>query len=217
MNERIDTVIVGGGQAGLAMSYHMRRLAREHVILEQARVAERWRNERWDSLMFQFPSSSIQLPGHAYETNDPNGFAPKNEIVHFLEAYASLIGAPLRCSTRVDAIRQKSASDRLLVETEHETFEAMNVVVATGPFRCRPFRRSAHPCPPRYFRFTHETIATPTNCRLEPHWSSGAGHPACKLPKSCTRPGERSISRWEVITRSPDAIGAEISTGGLMR
>jgi putative flavoprotein involved in K+ transport len=63
MIEKIDTVVVGGGQAGLAMSYHLKQSGREHVILEWGRAAQSWRSERWDSLMFQFPSSSIQLSG----------------------------------------------------------------------------------------------------------------------------------------------------------
>ena len=56
MSERIDTVVVGGGQAGLAMSHHLPRIAREHVVIERGQVAQSWRSERWDSLMFQFPS-----------------------------------------------------------------------------------------------------------------------------------------------------------------
>ena len=135
MFEKIDTVVVGGGQAGLAMSYYLKRLGREHVVIERGRVGESWRSERWDSLMFQFPNSSIQLPGYAYETDDPNGYVPKDEIVRFLENYATVIGAPLRCGLRVNALRQNSASDRLLVETEQgSSFEAVNVVVASGPF-----------------------------------------------------------------------------------
>jgi putative flavoprotein involved in K+ transport len=63
MPERTETVIIGGGQAGLAMSYYLGQLGREHIILERGRVAERWRTERWDSLAFQFPHWMIRLPG----------------------------------------------------------------------------------------------------------------------------------------------------------
>ena len=59
---------MGGGQAGLAMSHHLTRVGREHVIIERGQVAQSWRSERWDSLMFQFPNWSIQLPGYSYET-----------------------------------------------------------------------------------------------------------------------------------------------------
>jgi putative flavoprotein involved in K+ transport len=135
MVKKIDTVIVGGGQAGLAMSYHLKRLGREHVVLERARIGERWRTERWDSLMFQFPNWSIQLPGHAYETDDPDGFAPKDELVRFLEGYAKAIDAPVQCGVQAVALRQEQASDRLLVDTNVGDYDAANVVVATGPFQ----------------------------------------------------------------------------------
>ena len=71
------------------MSYHLTRTGREHVILERGRVAQSLRSERWDSLMFQFPNSSIQLPGYTYETDDPDGYVPKDEIVRFIEQAAA--------------------------------------------------------------------------------------------------------------------------------
>ena len=135
MVEHCETVVVGGGQAGLALSYHLRRLGSEHVILERARVAERWRSERWDSLAFQFPSWSIRLPGHAYETDDPEGFAPRDEIVRFLERYHELVKAPVRTGVNVRAVSVKPGSSRLLVETDDGSLEAANVVVATGPYQ----------------------------------------------------------------------------------
>jgi putative flavoprotein involved in K+ transport len=135
VSKKVDTVVVGGGQAGLAMSYYLNRLQREHVVIERGRVGESWRSERWDSLTFQFPNSSIQLPGYTYQTDDPNGYVPKDEMVRFLERYATLIEAPLRCGLAVNALRQSSASDHLLVETEQgPSFEASNVVAATGAF-----------------------------------------------------------------------------------
>jgi putative flavoprotein involved in K+ transport len=63
MREQVETVIIGGGQAGLAMSYYLGQLGREHIVLERGRVAERWRTERWDSLAFQFPNWMMRLPG----------------------------------------------------------------------------------------------------------------------------------------------------------
>jgi putative flavoprotein involved in K+ transport len=160
--EKIDTVVVGGGQAGLAMSYHLKRLGREHVVIERCRVGESWRSERWDSLMFQFPNSSIQLPGYVYETDDPNGYVPKDEIVRFLENYATVIGAPLRCGLRVNALRQNSASNRLLVETEQgSSFEAVNVVVATGPFQLPQIPTFANSMPIELFQIHSRDYRNP--------------------------------------------------------
>jgi putative flavoprotein involved in K+ transport len=95
--EQIETVIIGGGQAGLAMSYYLGQLGREHVILERQRVAERWRSERWDSLTFQGPNWNIRLPGFAFQAADPDAFASRDDVLQFIESYAAFIHAPLRC------------------------------------------------------------------------------------------------------------------------
>jgi putative flavoprotein involved in K+ transport len=132
--EQIETVIVGGGQAGLSLSYHLAGLGRPHIILERGRIGESWRSERWDSLMFQFPNWSIRLAGHGYQSDDPNGFVHKDEVVRFLEDYARLIKAPIRCGARVQAVRPLPGSTRFLVECSDDTLEAHNVIAATGSF-----------------------------------------------------------------------------------
>ena len=127
-----DTVVIGGGQSGLAMSYHLSRLGRDHVILERARIAERWRSERWDSLRFQLPNWSIGLPGLAYDGVEPDAFSHNRDIVAFLERYAGHIAAPVRTSVSVIRMRQTGAGFHL--ETTDGAIMAHNVVVATGPF-----------------------------------------------------------------------------------
>ena len=97
MAEHVDTLVIGGGQAGLAMSYCLRQQGREHVILERARVAERWRSERWDSLRFQFTNDALRLPGFAYDGDAPHEFAHHSDVVRFIESYRARIQAPVRC------------------------------------------------------------------------------------------------------------------------
>ena len=135
MSERIETVIVGGGQAGLALSYHLRGLGHEHLVLERARVVERWRSERWDSLHFQFPNWTLRLPGFAYRGDDPEGFAPCADVVRFLDDYAAFVKPPLRTGVAVERVTRKPGSSRLLVRTADATLEAANVVLATGPYQ----------------------------------------------------------------------------------
>ena len=135
ITERIETVIIGGGQAGLAMSYYLGQLEQEHIILERQRVAERWRSERWDSLTFQSPNWNIQLPGFAFQAADPDAFASRDDVLGFIERYAAFIRAPLRCGVAATALRQMPDSTRLIVEARGSFFEAQNVVIATGPFQ----------------------------------------------------------------------------------
>lgn len=136
MTERIDTIIVGGGQAGLAMSHALGRSGREHVIIERSRVAERWRTERWDSLAFQFPNWSLTLPGYAYRTNDPDGFAHRDHVVQFLEEYAVHIHAPIRLGVTATALLEKPENGyRFTLQTDRGAWEARNVVLATGPLQ----------------------------------------------------------------------------------
>ncbi|MEL7208555.1 MAG: NAD(P)-binding protein [Actinomycetota bacterium] len=92
----IDTVVIGAGQSGLAMSHHLSARGVPHVVLERARVGERWRTERWDSLRFQFPSVYVRLPGFDYDGDDPDGFMGRDRVVEVLERYANHIGAPVR-------------------------------------------------------------------------------------------------------------------------
>jgi len=133
--EEIDTVIIGGGQAGLAMSYSLAQFGREHVILERQRIAERWRSERWDSLTFQFPNWTMQLPGYPYQGTDPEGFAHRDEVVHFIESYATFIQAPVRCGVSVTSLSMEPGSARFQIETDSASITAANVVIATGPYQ----------------------------------------------------------------------------------
>lgn len=133
--EKVETVIIGGGHAGLTMSYYLRQLGREHLILERGRVAERWSSERWDSFCFQFPNWTIEAPGYKYQSDNPEDFAPGREIVRFIQDYAIFIKAPTRCGVEVTCLEQASGSGRYLLTTNNGTIEAAHVVIATGPYQ----------------------------------------------------------------------------------
>jgi len=136
MSKVIETVIIGGGQAGLAMSYCLKERGHEHIVLEQAaQPANAWRNGRWDSFTLVTPNWSVQLPGTGYQGDEPNGFMSRSEVVAYLEDYIDRLELPVKFQTHVDEVTAKPNGDGYLVETDDGVFEATNVVVATGMFQ----------------------------------------------------------------------------------
>ena len=102
--EIIDTVVVGGGQAGLALSYHLSERQVPHLILERHRVAERWRSERWDSLVANGPAWHDRFPGVEYTNIPADAFPTKENVVDYFVAFAEKIMAPVRCGVEVKAV-----------------------------------------------------------------------------------------------------------------
>lgn len=131
--ERIESVVIGAGQAGLAASYHLTQRGREHVVLERGRVGETWRSQRWDDFVLNTPNWGQQLPGFHYQGTDPDAFAPLAEVIVYLEDYARAIDAPVRSG--MDVTRVRHGDGRFLVETTHGSLEASNVVVAAGAYQ----------------------------------------------------------------------------------
>lgn len=134
-SEVIDTVVIGSGQAGLAMSAHLRDHGIGHVVLERRRIAERWRSERWDSLVANGPAWHDRFPDLEFEGMDPDGFASKDRIVAYFEAYARQIAAPVRCGVEVTEVARLDDRPGFRVETSEGVIEARCVVSATGPFQ----------------------------------------------------------------------------------
>lgn len=131
--EIVETLIVGGGQAGIAMSHQLTLRGHSHLVVERHRIAERWRSERWDGLRFQTPNASLTLPGFPFPQNDPGGFASAGEILDFINAYAASFGAPVRTEVCVSSLHHDGT--KFLAHTSAGSIQADQVVVATGPFQ----------------------------------------------------------------------------------
>jgi putative flavoprotein involved in K+ transport len=132
--DEVETLIIGGGQAGLVMSHRLKQRGLKHLVLERHRIAERWRSERWDGLKFQFPNWSVRLPDFSFPHTDPDAFASSADIIAFIEAYADFVAPPIRCGVAVTRLRRNGASG-FVAETSEGEIEAKNVVVATGPYQ----------------------------------------------------------------------------------
>jgi putative flavoprotein involved in K+ transport len=133
--EKVETLVVGGGQAGLAMSEHLNNCGIPHLVLERQRIAERWRSERWDSLVANGPAWHDRFPGMEFPDIDPDAFAPKEMVADYFVAYAEKIGAPIRCGVEVYKVSKIAGRPGFRVETSDGVIEANSVVAATGPFQ----------------------------------------------------------------------------------
>ena len=134
--EKVDTLVVGAGQAGIAMSEHLALCGVPHIVLERARIAERWRSERWDSLVANGPAWHDRFPGLEFFGADPNSFVGKEDVADYFVAYAKMINAPIRCGVEVNEVKRISGQRAWRVDTSAGSFEAKNVVAATGAFQC---------------------------------------------------------------------------------
>src|SRR3954447_13259534 len=129
----VDTVIVGAGQAGLALSSELTDRGHEHVVLERGQVAERWRSERWDSFRLITPNWQTRLPGHRYDGPDPDGFMRRDEVVAFFDDYAASFDAPVLTDVQVESVRPGGRGWQVTTAASG-TFAARCVVVATGHY-----------------------------------------------------------------------------------
>jgi putative flavoprotein involved in K+ transport len=137
MPEQVEAVVIGGGQAGLAISYYLTQQGRSHVVLEQApQIVPAWRHGRWDSFTLVTPNWTVRLPGFPYQGGDPDGFMPRVDVVHHLEQYATSFQAPVHCGVQVTAVDPAQDGQGYRVATaDGTTYAAATVVVATGSFQ----------------------------------------------------------------------------------
>lgn len=145
MNERYEVIVVGGGQAGLAIGYHLAQQGRRFTILEAAdEPAAAWRS-RWDSLTLFTPTGYSSLPGLAFP-GDPDSYPSRDQVVDYLTDYAERFDLPVGLSSRVRAVRAAQGGG-YVIETDHRAYDAYQVVVATGPFqvpRVPAFAKALH-------------------------------------------------------------------------
>jgi len=128
--KHVDTLIVGGGQAGLALSRSLTDRSVTHVVLERGQIGERWRSERWDSLRLLTPRWQSRLPGYSYQGPDQDGYMSRQEVIEYLEGYAASFPAPVETGVTVNSAQR--IGQEYIVETNRGVWTANRVVVATG-------------------------------------------------------------------------------------
>ena len=146
LGRHYSAVVIGGGQAGLSMSYELKRLGVDHVVLEKHRIAHEWRERRWDTFCLVTPNWQCRLPGFPYHGPDPHGFMVKDEIVRYVEDYARSFGPPLIEGVSATALR-RDPTGGFALETSAGACHADQVVVATGGYHVPAIPRLAERLP----------------------------------------------------------------------
>jgi putative flavoprotein involved in K+ transport len=214
VGEVIDTVVVGAGHVGLSLSCYLLRRGIEHVVLERGQVAERWRTERWDSLVFQFPNWSFQLPDYGYRGPDPDGYASKDEFILFLEDYASSIHAPVRRNTEVLGLRDSEDGRSMDLATLQGVIRARNVVVATGPFQAPKIPVLSRELPPGLFQIHSRDYRNPVQLPPGAALVVGSGASGTQIAEELHHAGRKVILAVGRFHKTPVAIEDAISIGG---
>jgi putative flavoprotein involved in K+ transport len=219
MPESIETIVIGGGQAGLAMSYHLTRVGRQHVVLERGRIAERWRSERWASLAFQFNNSWLRLPGYVYSGDAPDDFMGREGVARFITDYAVRITAPVRCGISVTSVRPTDQG-RFFVQAGQQTMEAANVVVATGPYQLPSVPPCSGSFPCATYQVTANRYTQPSDLPPGSVLVVGSGGSGCQIVEDL-RDGGRQVfyavrrhRRWPRRYRGRD-VGSWIEETGM--
>jgi putative flavoprotein involved in K+ transport len=133
--EKVDTLVVGAGQAGIAASEHLSNHGIQHVVLERDRIAEKWRSARWDSLVANGPAWHDRFPNRDFDDPNHDAFIPKEDIADYFVDYVKQINAPVRCGVTVEHVARLSDGGRFKVRTNEGDFEAQHIIAATGAFQ----------------------------------------------------------------------------------
>lgn len=133
--EKTNTMVIGAGQAGIAMSEHLGAMGIDHIVLERKRIAERWRSERWDSLVANGPAWHDRFPSLKFDDIGADVFPPKERMAQYFEDYARMINAPVRTGVEVLRVQRNQKRPGFTVTTSDGVFEALHVVTATGAFQ----------------------------------------------------------------------------------
>jgi len=187
VEERLDVVIIGAGQAGLATSYELTQAGVEHVVLERGRIGQTWRT-RWESFCLVTPNWSILLPGHRYDGDDPDGYLPRDEIVAYLERYAAGFGAPVREGIDVTSLAE-APDGGFLLQTSDGEIGASAVVVSTGAYQRANRPEAARSLPAELPQIDVESYRSPAELPDGSVLVVGSGQSGCQIAEELHEAG----------------------------
>lgn len=205
MSTHIETVIIGGGQAGLAVSYYLNQQDRPHVVLEQAsQAANAWRNHRWDSFTLNTPNWQSWLPGAEIPGEDRDGFLTRDEIVAYFEKYVERFHLRVRYEVRAESVTPNRSGRGYVVETSIGCFEADNVVIATGLYQKPKLPAFSSDFPPEIRQIHSDEYRNPESLPAGAVLVVGSGQSGAQIAEELYQGGRNvylSVSRAGRVPR----------------
>jgi len=185
-----SVIVIGGGQAGLSMSWHLKQRGIDHLVLEREKVGFAWRSQRWDSFCLVTPNWQCQLPGFDYPGSDPHGFMPKDAIVGYMEDYVARFSPPLREGVAVTRLERR-AGGGFALETTIGGLTADQVVVAVGGYHTPKVPRAAERLPADILQMHSVEYRNPAQLPEGGVLVVGSGQSGCQIAEDLHLAGRR--------------------------
>jgi putative flavoprotein involved in K+ transport len=190
--EYIDTVIIGAGQAGLAVSYYLQSKRHKHLVLEKAaRPGHVWQDDRWDSFTIVTPNWTMLMPGAEYAGNDPDGYMPRAEVVKFFESYVKTFDLPVKYGKCVTSVEQLPAGMGYHILTDIGAYQARNVVIATGLFQRPKIPAYAAEIPADILQLHSGAYRNPQSLPTGAVLVAGSGQSGCQIAEELYQSGRK--------------------------
>ena len=180
MSYHYPVIIVGGGQAGLSVSYCLKQRGIEHIIFEKQNIGHEWRSRRWDTFCLVTPNWQCQLPGYPYPGNDPYGFMPKDEIVKYLEDYAASFNPPIKEGVTVTKVSQMETGV-FAVSTSIGEYTGDRVIIAVSGYHTPKIPRLAERLPNSIYQIHSSTYKNPESLPAGSVLVVGTGQSGCQI------------------------------------
>lgn len=203
MEER-QAVVIGASQAGLAISHELKQAGVDHLVLERGRLGSGWR-QRWDSFCLVTPNWSVQLPGHPYDGDDPDGFMSRDEIVAYLERYAQSFDAPLRENVAVTAVEKDDGG--FLIDSSDGQFRAASLILATGAFQSPHRPSNTNSLPEQLHQIDLNGYSSPSALPPGDVLIIGSGQSGCQIAEELHQAGRHVVLSCGRAPWSPRRVG----------
>jgi putative flavoprotein involved in K+ transport len=191
MNNHYPVIIIGGGQAGLSMSYSLKERGIDHLIFEKNQVGYAWREKRWDNFCLVTPNWQCQLPGYPYAETDPQGFMKKDQIVQYIESYAAQFHPPLKEGVAVEKLRKSEVANTFEVVTSIGDYTADQVVVAIGGYHIPNIPRLGERFPKEILQLHSSEYRNSTSLPSGAVLVVGTGQSGCQIAEDLHLEGRK--------------------------